>query len=76
MSENMIIHEGDDLKVVLREREDGMNDGSIIKLTDGYAICIAKAPHYISDSHWQHNADLICKAIKEMRGYCAGRGMT
>jgi len=68
MIDNPRIYEGDNIEVVLRRAEDGTNNGSIIKHVDGYAICIAKAPRYATDYDWQHNADLICRAIKAMRG--------
>jgi len=67
MIENPRIFKGYKLEVVLRRAEDGTNDGSIVNRKDGYAICIAKAPRYASDYDWQHNADLICRAVKAMK---------
>ena len=74
MNDRFIIHPGDKLAVSVRRAGDGTNDGSIfVERLPGHAYCIAKAPLYASDEEWQHNAELIIRAIEKMHGRGDGK---
>jgi hypothetical protein len=66
MSRESFITNGEDLMVSVRRNEDDTNNGSLcVERGIGHVYCIAKAPRYTTNEEWEHNANLIAKAVKQ-----------